>query len=283
MGIKILVLCRGNVVRSPFIACYLDYLYRTSGLADKMKLELDSSGIEGKTNYPVHPRTLAKGRELGFDMSTHRSRHANMKTLAEADIILITHKRQQRRFKEYMPHLMYKLFHLYDFGRDYYPEGKKDIEDPSQLAKGGKFGVVSEEDEQKAFDEFFEIIIPEVKRVWEYLKQVYLESLENNRDFNARLFLRKNQELSLAKVHYNFFTRFSFAMCPYCQSRRLKRNKRVGFIQRRILPLFNGYPYHCGRCKRNFILFVGAKAFSRKRSGRKENTWKRFIDKEFFQ
>lgn len=24
-----------------------------------------------------------------------------------------------------------------------------------------------------------------------------------------------------------------------------------------VMPLFKGYPYHCGRCGRNFILFIG--------------------------
>jgi len=277
MPIRILVLCLANVVRSPFIVYYLDYLYRTSGLADKMDLIIESSGVEGKLNYPVHPRALAKGRELGFDMSDHRSRHANLKKLAEQDIILITHMRQQRRFKEQMPQLLHKVHHIFDFGRDHEVDKSYDMDDPSQLYDKSKVNY-TEEDEIKAFNEFFEIVIPETQRIWEFLKEKYLESVKNRIPFDVKLFERAIPMRGDPARKYNFFTRFTFALCPYCQSRRLKRNKRRGFIQRRILPFFNGYPYHCGRCKRDFILFIGSQAFERSDSQRKKMTWLRFIE-----
>ncbi len=46
--------------------------------------------------------------------------------------------------------------------------------------------------------------------------------------------------------------------CVHCGSKKIRRDHRKGFMQKYILPLFDGYPYHCRKCKATFILFVGA-------------------------
>ncbi len=53
-----------------------------------------------------------------------------------------------------------------------------------------------------------------------------------------------------------FSSRFK-PQCPYCKSKRIRRQPRRGFLQRHVYPFFLGYPFHCGSCQTNFVLFVG--------------------------
>jgi hypothetical protein len=49
--------------------------------------------------------------------------------------------------------------------------------------------------------------------------------------------------------------------CPHCQSERVRRSKRRGFVERVCLTLLFLKPFHCGDCKRRFFLWlrVGAR------------------------
>ncbi|MBZ0266297.1 hypothetical protein K8I28_16690 [bacterium] len=267
--IRINIICRGNMVRSPYIAGYLRYYQSKSPYRDKMPLEITSSGIDSKPNYPAHPEMLAKGHEVGFDLSGHRSTYASLKLLNKLDILLVTHTRQLKQIKETMPDVAYKTFHLAAFGREGVEEAPFEFEDPSQTS------------DTSSFENFFKIVEPEVERIWKFLEQSYLRSLKTNEPFSAAIFVPHDSLRSFMPKQYNFFTKRKFAMCPHCQSRRLRRMKRKGLLQNKLYPIFDGYPYHCGRCKKKFILFIGSKGVtSTRRKDKKEESWKKFIEKE---
>jgi hypothetical protein len=45
--------------------------------------------------------------------------------------------------------------------------------------------------------------------------------------------------------------------CPFCDSKRIRRERRYGFPEKFLFPILNGYPYFCGDCRSRFILFIG--------------------------
>ncbi len=265
--LSILILCRGNITRSPFIAGYLNHLHRNSDLAYKIHLDIDSSGIEGKTDLPVHPRILEQGFKLGFDMAMYRSKHANLKALERADIILTTDRKQTGRIYRTYPHLKDKTYHYYEFGR----VGEFeiiDMDDPSRS------------DSTISFEEFFETTVPEVNRIYEYIAATYTRSIDEQGEFNSKILRKQISEKRKSVKPYNFLTKRSYPVCPFCQSKRLRRIKRKGILQRHLWPLFNGYPYHCGHCNRNIIMFIGSKIDARFRRERKMQKWKEFLESD---
>ncbi|MBC8204192.1 hypothetical protein ISS30_09710 [bacterium] len=265
--LSILFLCRGNVTRSPFAAGYLYHLFRNSELKDKMEMDIDSSGVEGKFNVPVHPRVLQKGLEMGFDLAMYRSKHASLKLLQRADIIIVFDSKQMKRFQGSYPQMLQKVYHVREFGHE--EGGIEDIKDPSSTNTDEDFAV------------FFETAIAEIDRIWEYLKSKYYEAEKQGIEFGPALF--KKREIPKEYAHqkkYNFLTRRTFPICPYCQSKKLRRIKRKGFMQKNIYPFFNGYPFHCGNCNRDVILFIGSEIRSKRRSDSKKTRWEKFLQSE---
>jgi protein-tyrosine-phosphatase len=234
---------------------------------DKFHLDIDSSGIEGRFNSPVHPHILQKGLELGFDLAMYRSKHSNLKALERSDLIFVVDSQQLRRFEKTYSHLMKKVYHIYDFGRDGEYE-RQDIEDPSH------------KDVEEEFEDFFQIAISETERVWEYIKGVYLKSEAEGTEFTSALFEKKGHSPQEFKHRYNFFTKRLFPICPYCQSKRIRRVKRKGYFQKKVWPRFSGYPYHCGHCNRDVILFIGSDIPSKRRSDEKRRKWESFMQEE---
>ena len=42
--------------------------------------------------------------------------------------------------------------------------------------------------------------------------------------------------------------------CPQCDGIELRRQGRVGFLQRSILPRFGLFPWECGLCRKVYLL-----------------------------
>lgn len=265
MPFRILALCRGNIVRSPFVAGYLHHLYRTSELADKVLFDIDSSGIEGKLNQPVHPRVLEKGLELGFDLAMYRSKHSDLKSFQKTDLIIVADKKQYLRFEKNYPQLLDKVYLMYDFGREGDYE-TLDIVDPTHS------------DDIVEFESFFELAIAETERVWKHIEKVYYQAVSEGKEFTPDLFRKPERDAVPITKRYNFLTKRFYPICPHCQSKRIRRVKRQGYLQKKVFPKFNGYPYHCGTCNRNSILFIGSEIKSKHRSEKKYDKWYRFMD-----
>lgn len=267
LEMSVLILCRGNITRSPFIAGYLNHLYRNSELAPKIHLDIDSSGVEGRINKPVHPKVLEKGYELGFDLAMYRSKHADLKALEKSDLIITTDLEQLNRIEKNYPHLSVKSYHYYEFLRagDFEIQ---DLKDPSIR------------ESEHSFEEFFQIVIPEVERIWNHIASAITRHLEEGQEFSPKIFWKDKTESPRIVKPYNFFTRRTFPLCPYCQSKRIRRTKRIGFLRQKIYPLFNGYPYHCGTCDRDMILYIGSEINVGRRRERKQQKWREFLETE---
>ncbi len=51
--------------------------------------------------------------------------------------------------------------------------------------------------------------------------------------------------------------------CPQCEGIELRRQGRVGFLQRVVLPRFGLFPWECGMCRRVFLLRQRANGYRR--------------------
>ena len=76
---NILVVCSGNICRSPMVAEYLRHRAAESGLD---QILVDSAGTLGIEDQPAAPEAVETLREIGLDLSGHRS-----KGIAAADFL----------------------------------------------------------------------------------------------------------------------------------------------------------------------------------------------------
>ncbi len=85
---KILVVCAGNICRSPMGEAFFK-----QALADK-GYTIDSAGIVGLINHPADDKAIKVMADIGIDISNHRGKRLNDKLIAEFDLILVMTQRQ---------------------------------------------------------------------------------------------------------------------------------------------------------------------------------------------
>lgn len=102
---RILVVCLGNICRSPFAAAVL-----RSKLGDRA--EVREGGYLPKMNRPVPEVALTVQKQLGYDLSRHRSRHFTDDDLAWADLILCFDQENDRYLREKLGEATEKVWPL---------------------------------------------------------------------------------------------------------------------------------------------------------------------------
>ncbi len=85
---KILVVCAGNICRSPMGEAFFK-----QALADK-GYTIDSAGIVGLINHPADEKAIKVMADIGMDISEHRGKRLNNQLIAEFDLILVMTQRQ---------------------------------------------------------------------------------------------------------------------------------------------------------------------------------------------
>ena len=76
-----LVLCHGNICRSPFAAALLE--------ARVPDLEVRSAGLQAGQGNPADPVAVKCAGRMGVSLTGHRSLHVSLDALAWADLILV--------------------------------------------------------------------------------------------------------------------------------------------------------------------------------------------------
>ncbi|MGY0616923.1 low molecular weight protein-tyrosine-phosphatase [Vibrio sp. FJH11] len=122
---KILVVCVGNICRSPFGEHVLKQRL-PSKQVDSAGLGAEKSGLVGK---PADPMAVEVSEGLGIDLSDHQSQQLTSSLCAQYDLILVMEKGHIEALTEIAPEARGKTMLFGEW------IGKKDIPDPYRQSK----------------------------------------------------------------------------------------------------------------------------------------------------
>lgn len=102
---RVLVVCYGNIYRSPFAAARL---HAEMGAA----LEIRSAGFHAREGRVSEPGFVAIARDFGVDLTAHRSRLIRADDMQWADLVLIMDGHNYRLMHHYYPESLAKTLWL---------------------------------------------------------------------------------------------------------------------------------------------------------------------------
>jgi len=105
---KILVLCLGNICRSPMAEGFLK-----SRLPEKVIM---SAGLTAMAGYPADPFSVRLMQEHGIDISSHRSQNLTDWMVEAADLILTMDTEQMNFIERAYPAFEGRIMRLGQFG-----------------------------------------------------------------------------------------------------------------------------------------------------------------------
>jgi protein-tyrosine-phosphatase len=119
----ILVVCTGNLCRSPMAAAFLQA--RLDQDRERQDWQVLSAGTWASEGRPASPYAIAEMMERGIDIGAHRSRNTEENLIREADLILVMTRNHAKALSAAFPDQSDKLYLLSDMVRESY-----DISDP---------------------------------------------------------------------------------------------------------------------------------------------------------
>jgi protein-tyrosine phosphatase len=115
---RVLIICHGNICRSPFAGLLL--------ASRRRDLEVRSAGLAAGAGKPAEPGALRAAPRFGIDLAEHGARPLEREDVAWADLILGMQGRHAREVVRRWPDALSKTFLLGDF----LPAPPYAIEDP---------------------------------------------------------------------------------------------------------------------------------------------------------
>ncbi len=121
---RILVICVGNICRSPLAQVMLDNTLPG--------VDVDSAGLSAMVDYPADKKMQQAALQYGVDLSDHRAKQVSKTLMESADLIFVMSEGQMNYLKEQYPHLGGRVLLLSHFS----PVGLKGVSvaDPYQQA-----------------------------------------------------------------------------------------------------------------------------------------------------
>ena len=105
MKIKnILVVCIGNICRSPMAEYFLKQEYP--------HLQIESAGIAGVVGHAADEKASLCMQRFGIDMSPHIAKKLNAELIKKADLVLVMSQNQQKHIEQTWPFAKGKTFRL---------------------------------------------------------------------------------------------------------------------------------------------------------------------------
>jgi protein-tyrosine-phosphatase len=111
---RVLFVCYGNIMRSPFASGYLAQL----GAAERHNIQVRSAGYYERTGRPADVRAVAASRHWGVDLTSHRSRRLDEDLIAWADVIFVMDRPNLSAVRRSYPAAAGKTYLLGSFGSD---------------------------------------------------------------------------------------------------------------------------------------------------------------------
>ena len=113
---SVLVLCTGNICRSPYAEAVLKH--RAPGIS------VDSAGLSAMVDYEADATGQAVARDRGIDMSEHKAKQVTRSLIGQSDLILVMDDEHLSRLHRKYPDSRGKSFKLGKL------KGDKNIVDP---------------------------------------------------------------------------------------------------------------------------------------------------------
>ena len=120
---KVLVVCTGNTCRSPMAAGWLNRKLKGKGWT------AESAGVAAYSGGPASPEAVAAMREIGIDVSGHRSQPLTKALADEANIILAMTEGHRREIVRRYPEAKDRTHLVHGFGAG----SARDVADPVGL------------------------------------------------------------------------------------------------------------------------------------------------------
>ncbi len=124
-GKRILVLCYGNIYRSPLVAHLLRKNKNLAGYA------VHSAGFYEKVGRPCDGSYLEILKRRGYDLSEHRSSSTTREDLNAADLIIIMDRKNWDEVRKLAPSALSKTVWIGAFD----PSGAVEVADPYGMAE----------------------------------------------------------------------------------------------------------------------------------------------------
>ncbi|MDP8955787.1 MAG: hypothetical protein M3N24_02355 [Actinomycetota bacterium] len=105
----IVVVCTGNICRSPIAEGFLRQLLEDRGIDG---IAVESAGVSGLRGYPADPEAVRAAAEQGVDISRHRARRVRSNMIEKADLLLAMTAEQRDRVIELVPAAAGRAFTL---------------------------------------------------------------------------------------------------------------------------------------------------------------------------
>jgi len=118
----ILFVCTGNICRSPMA----EYLFRLR-MAGHSGWRSASAGTAAYPGEPASPAAVQVMRELGMDLTPHRSQPVDAALVRQATCIVCMAEHHRAALERYFAEARGKTFLLHEFGTDPVP---RDVPDP---------------------------------------------------------------------------------------------------------------------------------------------------------
>jgi glycosyltransferase involved in cell wall biosynthesis/protein-tyrosine-phosphatase len=118
---RILVVCHGNIIRSPFAARLI-----AQAIGDRRSLSIVSAGLEAEAGRPPHPTAVLTAAPLRVDLSDHTASRVAPDAVASADAIFVMDVPQLIVMRGRFPSASHKTFLLTCLAAD----GRLDVHDP---------------------------------------------------------------------------------------------------------------------------------------------------------
>ena len=120
-GKHILVVCHGNIIRSPFAAFLI-----AQALGEQAPVSIASAGLEAMPGRPPHPTALRSAAARRIDLSSHSASRIGPAAVAKSDVIFVMDVPQLLVLRQRFPEARAKTFLLSSLA----PETPLEIRDP---------------------------------------------------------------------------------------------------------------------------------------------------------
>jgi protein-tyrosine phosphatase len=105
---KILVLCLGNICRSPIG----HVLFQAQARAKGLRLEVDSAGLTAMVGEPANAHSITLMQQQGIDLRGHIAKQITTELVKWADLILVMDEAQKKMLEAQFPAACGKTYRL---------------------------------------------------------------------------------------------------------------------------------------------------------------------------